>query len=170
MPENRSPTTRLRDDDRHKGRVLDRRHPCADGTLRQMQGPWLLSQWEGKWTAGQHYGGESRKPKSRKTGRIKTAPSPTRRHKVLDGSLIPGIGFTLPQQQVKPNGNAMSSKVNSGRGERIRTSGHCLPKAVLYQAELHPEIRLDRFFNSRDRPRTVQERSRHPCNHTREDG
>ena len=24
------------------------------------------------------------------------------------------------------------------RGERIRTSGPCLPKAVLYQAELHP--------------------------------
>ncbi len=27
-----------------------------------------------------------------------------------------------------------------GRGERIRTSGPCLPKAVLYQAELHPEL------------------------------
>ena len=26
-----------------------------------------------------------------------------------------------------------------GRGEKIRTSGPCLPKAVLYQAELHPE-------------------------------
>lgn len=26
----------------------------------------------------------------------------------------------------------------TGRGERIRTSGPCLPKAVLYQAELHP--------------------------------
>jgi hypothetical protein len=26
-----------------------------------------------------------------------------------------------------------------GRGERIRTSGPCLPKAVLYQAELHPD-------------------------------
>ena len=28
-----------------------------------------------------------------------------------------------------------------GRGEKIRTSGPCLPKAVLYQAELHPEPR-----------------------------
>ncbi len=28
-----------------------------------------------------------------------------------------------------------------GRGERIRTSGPCLPKTVLYQAELHPEIK-----------------------------
>ena len=26
-----------------------------------------------------------------------------------------------------------------GRGERIRTSGPCLPKTVLYQAELLPE-------------------------------
>ncbi len=26
-----------------------------------------------------------------------------------------------------------------GRGERIRTSGPCLPKAVLYQAELLPD-------------------------------
>ena len=28
-----------------------------------------------------------------------------------------------------------------GRGERIRTSGPCLPKAVLYQAELHSVLR-----------------------------
>ena len=26
-----------------------------------------------------------------------------------------------------------------GRGERIRTSGPCLPKTVLYQAELLPD-------------------------------
>lgn len=26
-----------------------------------------------------------------------------------------------------------------GRGERIRTSDSCVPNAVLYQAELHPE-------------------------------
>ena len=30
-----------------------------------------------------------------------------------------------------------------GRGERIRTSGPCLPKAVLYQAELHPDTWTD---------------------------
>ncbi len=30
--------------------------------------------------------------------------------------------------------------IEFGRGERIRTSGPCLPKAVLYQAELHPEF------------------------------
>ena len=29
--------------------------------------------------------------------------------------------------------------MESGRGERIRTSDSCVPNAVLYQAELHPE-------------------------------
>jgi hypothetical protein len=27
-----------------------------------------------------------------------------------------------------------------GRGERIRTSDSCVPNAVLYQAELHPDV------------------------------
>jgi hypothetical protein len=31
-----------------------------------------------------------------------------------------------------------SLRIN-GRGERIRTSGPCLPKTVLYQAELLPD-------------------------------
>jgi hypothetical protein len=31
---------------------------------------------------------------------------------------------------------------NDGRGERIRTSDSCVPNAVLYQAELHPEADL----------------------------
>ena len=30
-------------------------------------------------------------------------------------------------------------RVMNGRGERIRTSGPCLPKTVLYQAELLPD-------------------------------
>jgi hypothetical protein len=29
--------------------------------------------------------------------------------------------------------------LQSGRGKRIRTSGPCLPKTVLYQAELFPD-------------------------------
>ena len=29
--------------------------------------------------------------------------------------------------------------MTDGRGERIRTSDSCVPNAVLYQAELHPE-------------------------------
>src|SRR5690606_10366478 len=32
-------------------------------------------------------------------------------------------------------------KCQTGRGERIRTSGPCLPKTVLYQAELLPDRR-----------------------------
>ena len=32
------------------------------------------------------------------------------------------------------------SKEIPGRGERIRTSDSCVPNAVLYQAELHPEF------------------------------
>ena len=31
----------------------------------------------------------------------------------------------------------------SGRGEWIRTTGPCLPKTVLYQAELHPDYVTD---------------------------
>jgi hypothetical protein len=31
-----------------------------------------------------------------------------------------------------------------GRGERIRTSDSCVPNAVLYQAELHPEADEER--------------------------
>ena len=37
------------------------------------------------------------------------------------------------------------AKKENGRGERIRTSGPCLPKTVLYQAELLP----DRMFGAR---------------------
>ena len=36
------------------------------------------------------------------------------------------------------------SFLNSGRGERIRTSDSYVPNVVLYQAELHPE-----FFDRR---------------------
>ncbi len=33
----------------------------------------------------------------------------------------------------------LTNQEKTGRGEKIRTSGPCLPKAVLYQAELHPD-------------------------------
>ena len=33
----------------------------------------------------------------------------------------------------------ISGVIRVGRSERIRTSGPCLPKAVLYQAELHSD-------------------------------
>ena len=35
--------------------------------------------------------------------------------------------------------NVAITKERIGRGERIRTSGPCLPKTVLYQAELLPD-------------------------------
>ena len=40
-----------------------------------------------------------------------------------------------------PRGRWMPSFVrNSGRGERIRTSGLYVPNVALYQAKLHPEV------------------------------
>jgi len=35
--------------------------------------------------------------------------------------------------------NYLRCRIKIGRGERIRTSDSCVPNAVLYQAELHPE-------------------------------
>ena len=35
--------------------------------------------------------------------------------------------------------DALLQAARIGRGERIRTSGPCLPKTVLYQAELLPD-------------------------------
>jgi hypothetical protein len=37
---------------------------------------------------------------------------------------------------------ALGSQGNSGRGERIRTSGLYVPNVALYQAKLHPECSL----------------------------
>ncbi len=39
-------------------------------------------------------------------------------------------------------------KGNPGRGERIRTSDSCVPNAVLYQAELHPDSLTATFGKS----------------------
>ncbi len=41
-----------------------------------------------------------------------------------------------------PFGAVLNSRVLNGRGERIRTSGPCLPKTVLYQAELLPDSEI----------------------------
>jgi hypothetical protein len=41
-----------------------------------------------------------------------------------------------------------------GRGERIRTSGPCLPKTVLYQAELLP----DRVGSAGENPLRIEAR------------
>ncbi len=39
------------------------------------------------------------------------------------------------------------NNAKNGRGERIRTSDSCVPNAVLYQAELHPEADWERVSN-----------------------
>ena len=38
-----------------------------------------------------------------------------------------------------PASKAGRGKERNGRGERIRTSDSCVPNAVLYQTELHPD-------------------------------
>ena len=35
---------------------------------------------------------------------------------------------------------SLACKENSGRGERIRTSGLYVPNVALYQAKLHPDV------------------------------
>ena len=41
----------------------------------------------------------------------------------------------------------------SGRSERIRTSGPCVPNAVLYQAELHSDALLEAISDSSQQQR-----------------
>ena len=61
-------------------------------------------------------------------------------------------GVTLKQEGGCPSPPKEASQIRgsgrtkTGRGERIRTSDSCVPNAVLYQAELHPEV----VFNSKE--------------------
>jgi hypothetical protein len=48
---------------------------------------------------------------------------------------------TVPQIDVKVAGTRM----NIGGGERIRTSGLYVPNVALYQAKLHPDLRIKRY-------------------------
>ncbi len=47
-----------------------------------------------------------------------------------------------PIEFLRPTGviKYLINQEKTGRGEKIRTSGPCLPKTVLYQAELHPDF------------------------------
>ena len=47
------------------------------------------------------------------------------------------------RQKNKKPPNLLKLRGYYGRGERIWTSGPCLPKAVLYQAELHPDVEIE---------------------------
>ncbi len=46
---------------------------------------------------------------------------------------VPRIRLTIAAKSLK-------SKMETGRGERIRTSGLYVPNVALYQAKLHPEV------------------------------
>jgi hypothetical protein len=51
---------------------------------------------------------------------------------------------------------------DDGRGERIRTSDSCVPNAVLYQAELHPDAATARpLITSNGKSGALLKRSRH---------
>src|ERR1051326_2539246 len=50
--------------------------------------------------------------------------------------LFPRVACEFSGRNRPPDGFASRK---TGRGERIRTSGPCLPKTVLYQAELLPD-------------------------------
>jgi hypothetical protein len=58
-------------------------------------------------------------------GRVHFYPAAPLRPLFFGAKFIAGQNFRFP-----------------GRGERIRTSDSCVPNAVLYQAELHPELKL----------------------------
>ena len=45
--------------------------------------------------------------------------------------------------KVKKNSENSTASLESGRGERIRTSDSYVPNVVLYQAELHPDFLRD---------------------------
>jgi hypothetical protein len=52
---------------------------------------------------------------------------------------------SLPQpfgtvERYRPHRTSVRKGKKIGRGERIRTSDSCVPNAVLYQAELHPDV------------------------------
>ena len=65
--------------------------------------------------------------------------------------MVQYIGPGVPQQPIAVRGNSrqtgmagllMANETNQakiGRSEWIRTTGPCLPKTVLYQAELHSD-------------------------------
>ena len=61
--------------------------------------------------------------------------------RLAEAGNIPAEGVVSMQVSCRKGRNKLISLGIIGRGEKIRTSGPCLPKAVLYQAELHPEPR-----------------------------
>ena len=64
----------------------------------------------------------------------------------------------------KPHSELCGFSINSGRGERIRTSGLYVPNVALYQAKLHPDllfaVRRDAWAGEPASVATLQQRSR----------
>ena len=61
---------------------------------------------------------------------------------VLGVSGATNLPLTAPRNDKAPGAGTsrpLIYKLNSGRGERIRTSGLYVPNVALYQAKLHPE-------------------------------
>ena len=71
------------------------------------------------------------------------------RRRLLDGETLYGLVIKVPSpalvEMCAAAGLSESNQIFTGRRERIRTSGPCLPKAVLYQAELLSELVLRSF-------------------------
>lgn len=58
-------------------------------------------------------------------------------------ALVIDFEGNLQTLKIKKETTEVISFLNSGRGERIRTSDSYVPNVVLYQAELHPAIGSD---------------------------
>ena len=58
---------------------------------------------------------------------------------VFDQKFCAGTNFVLENGHMTTGLKPGLPKAFVGRSERIRTSGPCLPKTVLYQAELHSD-------------------------------
>lgn len=55
---------------------------------------------------------------------------------------VKGPGKSAGKGATADNRPVGGGSQKNGRGERIRTSGPCLPKTVLYQAELLPDSEI----------------------------
>ncbi len=73
---------------------------------------------------------------------------PSRRHGLADGGGV-GRARMIAQWRIRAqkqktaqdvDGFCLGIQGNSGRGERIRTSGLYVPNVALYQAKLHPDL------------------------------
>ena len=67
------------------------------------------------------------------------APASHRAEKLLE-TIVGSSAFPESYSRMPAKNYVKVITLKRGRGERIRTSDSCVPNAVLYQAELHPEL------------------------------